>query len=45
MDEEIPTFTGKAAKEFLEYDKRDLTPEEKKSLEESRRYYLDHCKS
>ncbi len=34
---------GKAAEEFLKYDQRELTKEEKKSLKEAVAYYLKHC--
>ncbi len=43
MTEKVPTLTGKAAEKFLEYDSRDLTIEEKRSLNEAHEFYKKHC--
>ncbi|MDE2589812.1 MAG: hypothetical protein KGL95_09140 [Patescibacteria group bacterium] len=45
MTEEILKLHGKEAKAFLEYDSRELTEEEKRSLEKARNYYNTKCKT
>ena len=45
MAEEILKLHGKEAQAFLDYDSRELTPEEKTSLNKARNYYNDKCKS
>ena len=45
MAEEILKLHGEEAKAFLEYDSRDLTKEEKASLEKARDYYNTKCKA
>jgi hypothetical protein len=42
LPEPIEPLKGKAAREFLEYDKRPLTESEKKSLKEADRVYRTH---
>lgn len=44
MVEEVLKLKGKAAKAFLEYDSRKLTPKEQKRIKEAREYYISHCK-
>jgi hypothetical protein len=43
MTEEILKLSGKAADAFLEYDRRELTSDEKISLKKARQYYKEHC--
>lgn len=43
MPDEILKLSGKAAKAFLDYDKRELTTDEKTSLKKARQYYKEHC--
>lgn len=45
MTEEILKLQGKEAKVFLDYDSRDLTKEEKTTLEKARNYYNTKCKA
>ncbi|MHB8603429.1 MAG: hypothetical protein ACYC6W_12240 [Nitrosotalea sp.] len=45
MTEEILKLQGKEAKAFLEYDARELTVEEKISLQAARQYYNSKCKT
>lgn len=45
MTEEILKLHGKEAKAFLKYDSRELTKEEKTSLEKARSYYNSKCKA
>lgn len=45
MTSEILKLKGEAAKAFLEYDRRELTVEEKDSLQKAREYYKAHCKA
>ena len=44
MTEKIPVLEGKDAEEFLKYDSRELTKEEKKSLQKAYEFYKSHCK-
>ncbi len=44
MNEDILTLKGKEAEEFLEYDSRPLSEDEKTSLQKAKEYYKDHCK-
>jgi hypothetical protein len=43
MSDEVLKLSGKAAKAFLDYDKRELTADEKESLKKAREYYKEHC--
>jgi hypothetical protein len=45
MTEEILKLQGKEAKAFLEYDVRELTVEEKTSLQKAHQYYISKCKT
>ncbi|MDE1813941.1 MAG: hypothetical protein KGH87_02450 [Thaumarchaeota archaeon] len=45
MTEEVLKLEGKEAKAFLEYDSRELTVEEKDSLQKAREYYNSKCKT
>ena len=40
LPEKIPVLRGKMAKEFLKYDSRELTKEERDSLKHARDFYL-----
>ncbi|MCJ7456429.1 hypothetical protein MUP07_06760 [Candidatus Bathyarchaeota archaeon] len=42
LPEPIEPLRGKAATEFIEYDKRPLTQSEKKSLQEAVEFYSKH---
>ncbi|MDE1767060.1 MAG: hypothetical protein KGI27_12440 [Thaumarchaeota archaeon] len=44
MSEDILVLEGEAAKDFLEYDQRELTEDEKKTLREAREIYKKYCK-
>lgn len=45
MTEEVLKLEGEAAKEFLEYDSRELTVEEKETLKKALEYYNSKCKT
>ncbi|MHB8547495.1 MAG: hypothetical protein ACYDAJ_12100 [Nitrosotalea sp.] len=45
MTEDVLVLEGKAAKEFLEYDKRELSEDEKRSLKEAYEIYKKYCKA
>jgi len=42
MVEDVLKLSGKAAKAFLEYDRRELTADEKTYLKKARQYYEKH---
>jgi hypothetical protein len=44
MTEEILKLKGQEAKEFLEYDSKELSTERKQFLSDARKYYKEHCK-
>lgn len=44
MTEKVPVLEGKDAEEFIEYDSRDLTTEEKESLKKAYEFYKSRCK-
>jgi len=45
MTEKVPVLEGKDAEEFLKYDSRELTVEEKTFLKEAHEFYKSHCKA
>lgn len=45
MNEKTLTLEGKDVEQFLEYDQRELSVDEKKTLKEAHDFYKNHCKA
>lgn len=45
MTDKVLTLEGKEVEQFLEYDQRELSEDEKRSLKEAHEFYKKHCKT